>query len=101
MATTTLNFSPDNNGGFSSEWFQPNNPFQLDIVFGEAADDNVLRIYSANDNTGTEPLALSAEMPIRGKQHVNVPVFDVIPEAGVYYKIVTRYEPTSASYLTA
>lgn len=100
MATTTLNFSSDNKGGFASEWFQPNKPFQLDIVFGEAADDNVLHIYSANDNTGTEPLALSDEMPIRGKQHVNVPVFDVIPDAGVYYKVATRYNPSSANYAT-
>ena len=32
MAAETLSFSAAN-GGFESDWFQPNNPFQLDLLF--------------------------------------------------------------------
>ena len=113
----SLSFSAAN-GQFESDWFQPNNPFQLDLRFSEADDNNVVRIYSSNEiaeasgsgsgsgrgsgsGVSDEPYALACEYPVRGQLHVNIPIFDVIPSAGVYYKVATtRVEPTSASYVT-
>ena len=87
-------------GGFESGWFQPNNPFQLDLQFAESEFENPVRIYSNNAANGTAPYALAGEIVLRHTRHLNVPVLKVIPEAGVYYKVFCRLNPTSASYVT-
>lgn len=100
MAATNLTFTGEQ-GGYGSNWFQPNNAFQLDLVFPESENPNKVQIFSANDNNGTEPLAKAAEFELKaGERHINVPIFDVIPDCGTYFKIVTRLMPSSASYMT-
>lgn len=101
MAATALSFSAAN-GGFESDWFQPNNPFQLDLLFPQSEIENTVRIFSANDNqeTDADNYALATEFPLRHRKHLNAPVLKVIPMAGVYYKVWCRQNPTSASYMT-
>lgn len=89
------------NGGYESEWFQPNGAFQLDLQFADSDLANPITIYSANDNNGTKPYAVAAHTELVHTPHVNFPVLKVVPEAGVYYKVSSRLEPTAASYLTA
>lgn len=100
MAAETLSFSSAN-GGFESDWFQPNNPFQLDLLFPYEIETTV-RIFSANDNqeTDADNYALATEFVPRNSKHLNAPVLKVIPDAGVYYKVWCRQNPTSASYMT-
>lgn len=101
MAAETLTFSAAN-GGFESDWFQPNNPFQLDLLFPQVEIETTVRIFSANDNqeTNADNYALATEFVLRNSKHLNAPVLDVIAGAGVYYKIWCRQNPTSASYMT-
>lgn len=96
----SLSFSAAN-GQFESDWFQPNNPFQLDLLFGSKVDTTV-RIYSDNDNSETDKAnyALATEFVLRDSKHLNAPVLKVIPDAGVYYKVASTVNPSSGSYLT-
>ena len=101
MAAETLSFSAAN-GGFESDWFQPNNPFQLDLNFPQSDFETTVRIFSANDNqeTDADNYALATEFVLRNSKHLNAPVLKVIPGADVYYKVWCRQNPTSASYMT-
>lgn len=96
-----LSFSAAN-GQYESDWFKPQNPFQLDLQFAESEFVNPVEIYSANTNTETDrkKYALAARIPLKNTTHINMPVRAVISGAEVYYKIGCRLKPTSASYLT-
>jgi hypothetical protein len=96
-----LTFTSEAKGGYGSNWFQPNGAFQLDLVFPNSDEENPVRLYSANDDNGTEPLALAAEMRLKHTPHISVPVLKVVTGAGVYYKVTSALEPISASYLAA
>lgn len=102
MAAETLSFSSAN-GQFESDWFQPNAPFQLDLVFGSKVDNATVRVYSDNDYSETERAnyALATEFVLRDSKHLNAPVLKVIEGAGVYYKVACTVNPSSGSYLTA
>ena len=91
------------NGGYESDWFQPNGAFQLDLQFADSDIANPITNYSANDNTETNPkkYAIAAHTELKNAPHVNFPVLKVVPDAGVYYKVSSRLNPTAASYLTA
>ena len=95
-----LSFSAAN-GQYESDWFQPNNPFQLDLIFASKVNTTV-RVYSDNDNSETERAnyALATEFNVTDTKHLNAPVLKVIPDAGVYYKVACTINPSSGSYLT-
>ena len=98
----SLSFSAAN-GQFESDWFAPDAPFQLDLVFSSKVDNATVRVYSDNANTETDRAnyATAAEFNVSDTKHVNVPVLKVIEGAGVYYKVACTVNPSSGAYVTA
>ena len=101
MAATNLTFSAEGKK-FGSNWFSPDKAFYLKLKYALANKDKerFVELYCSADSNGTDP-SLAGYTAFSGQETDLFPVFDVVEDCGIYFKVVTSVEPISASYITA